>query len=279
MPATRRVSFRLNGTAFKMHSRLTFPFAFVLIFVSTAMAHPAEFISKDYFANSIADKEIVIRSKRNVIATAEAAVEVFDRGVSAANNALDLYNKIYDQVMPWKKLEEALKVLDERRDDYSVESGSLLGVIKTLIMNALDQYFQSTQVIFEWCGVAVELLRDYLELFDKIDESTFNNQKAILIEVLSDGITKMEQAQKNLGESSSSFNDASGKLASLNVRLTHEFDSKSEYFKQKRSELERNAGTPIFLVTQGFFCLFSDKGFAKCLRGMYAIEYYLIVNV
>lgn len=170
-------------------------------------------------------------------------------------------------------------MLDERRGDYSVESASLLGEIKTLIMNALDQYFQSTQAIFEWCGLASELLTDYLELFNQIDESTFNNQKEIMIEVLSEGITKMEQAQKNLGESSSSFNDASGKLSSLNARLSHKFDSKSEYFEQKKTELEKSAGNNLFMYTQApFLCLVAEGEFTPCMIGMYIIVHKNIVR-
>lgn len=55
--------------------------------------------------------------------------------------------------------------------------------------------------------------------------------------MLEEGMAKMNEAQKELQSSSSSFNDAAGKLTSLNIRLEAEFDSKSDFYKQKVTTL------------------------------------------
>ncbi len=51
----------------------------------------------------------------------------------------------------------------------------------------------------------------------------------ILIKVLDDGITKLNEAQKSLLVSSQSFNNASGKLLALDSQLTNDFSEKSSF--------------------------------------------------
>ena len=67
----------------------------------------------------------------------------------------------------------------------------------------------------------------YILLFDEYNEKKASAQKDILIKVLDDGITKLNEAQKSLLVSSQSFNNAStGKLLALDSQLTNDFQKK-----------------------------------------------------
>lgn len=72
---------------------------------------------------------------------AKDVINTIKDGIDVANEALDLYNRVLDQVVPWKKFEEAMTELDKYRSDYSKESGDLLGEIKTFMMNGKEQHF------------------------------------------------------------------------------------------------------------------------------------------
>lgn len=151
---------------------------------------------------------------------------------------MDLYNKILDKIVPWAELNQTITKLDKYRSDYSKEAAALIGEVKTLMMDGMDAYFRATQSVYEWCGLAIKLLNTYTTLFKgKMNQSKFNAQRVLLLKVLEDGIKKMENGQKQLGDSSSSFNNAAGKLTSLNHRLATDFNQNSEYYQSQISRI------------------------------------------
>ncbi len=80
----------------------------------------------------------------NEFETAKTAIETADK-------ALDLYNKVLDQLIPWKTFEETIKELTRYKDEYSQKSSTLVGEVKTLLLDCQDKYFESTQSVYEWC--------------------------------------------------------------------------------------------------------------------------------
>lgn len=76
-----------------------------------------------------------------------------------------------------------------------------------------------------WCCDAIA--RSVYFSFDEYNEKKASAQKDILIKVLDDGITKLNEAQKSLLVSSQSFNNASGKLLALDSQLTNDFSEKA----------------------------------------------------
>lgn len=78
-------------------------------------------------------------------------------------------------------------------------------------------------------------------LFDEYNEKKASAQKDILIKVLDDGITKLNEAQKSLLVSSQSFNNASGKLLALDSQLTNDFSEKSSYFQSQVDKIRKEA--------------------------------------
>ena len=200
---------------------------------------------------------------------AQAAANTAKTAISTAKDALDLYNKVLDQLIPWGTFEETIKELTRYQDEYSKESSKLVGEVKTLLMTSQDKYFESTQSIYEWCGVSVQLLKAYLTLFEKFDERKAEAQKAILLKVLGDGIKKMEDSQKALAGSSTSFNEAAGKLLSLNSQLASDFSEKSDYYNNQVDKLRKQAygGAAAGVVGGPFGLIISYSIAAGVLEG------------
>lgn len=140
---------------------------------------------------------------------ADKTVEVVKNAIETADGALDLYNKYLDQVIPWKTFDETIKELSRFKQEYSQAASVLVGDIKTLLMDSQDKYFEATQMGYEWCGIATQLLNIYTLLFNEYNEKKTSAQKYILIKVLDDGISKLRKAQISLQASSQSFNNVS----------------------------------------------------------------------
>lgn len=185
------------------------------------------------------ESNVSIYSNTFVIpAAVKAGLEVAKEGIDTLDKGIDLYNKILDKVVPWSELNQTITKLDKYRSDYSKEAAALIGEIKTKMMDGMDAYFRATQSVYEWCGLAVRLLTTYTTLFKgQMNQGKFNAQRTLLLKVLDDGIKKMTDGQKQLGDSSSSFNVAAGKLTSLNHRLATDFSQNSEYFQSQISRI------------------------------------------
>lgn len=168
-------------------------------------------------------------------------IQMTKGGVEAMNNALGLYNKVLDQIIPWKTFEDTVKELDRYSSEYSSESAQLVSEIKSLMNNAHDSYHGATQYIYEWCSSTIQFLGNYRQLFDKRPSNAYEQLKAILIQVLDNGTKKMDAAQTKLLQSSASFNNAAGKLTTLHSRFTNEFDSKSSYYQGKVNQIRTEA--------------------------------------
>ncbi|MBP8813134.1 MAG: hemolysin E [Laribacter sp.] len=170
----------------------------------------------------------------NEFETAKTAIETADK-------ALDLYNKVLDQLIPWKTFEETIKELTRYKDEYSQKSSTLVGEVKTLLLDCQDKYFESTQSVYEWCGVSGQLLTAYLKLFEEPNEKKAEAQKAILIKVLDEGILKMKASMDCLGRCSSSFNAAAGKLLALESQLSNDFNEESSFFQGQVDKVRKEA--------------------------------------
>lgn len=183
------------------------------------------------------------------------------------DKALEMYNKVFDKIVPWSELNRTISKLDEYRDDYSKEAAALLGEIKTKMMNGMDAYHRSVQSIYEWCGFTLKTLKMYKKLFENKSrsvDSIYNTTRKLLLKTLTNGIDKMEKAKEALDDSSRSFNESAGKLTSLNGRLKSDFDKNSEYYQ---SQITR-----IRAVAYGTGAAFGLFGI-----GMYSMNMFSIV--
>lgn len=199
----------------------------------------------------------------------KAVVEITKESIETIKSALELYNKVLDQIIPWKTYEETCKELDRYREDYSNESAELVGQVKTLIKNAEDNYFISTQSIYEWCSLAERLLVIYLDLFKNRTAKTYEAQKALLLKVLDDGLKKMSDGQAQLEQCSMNFNNVAGKLTTLQSRLVNDFDAKSSYFQGKVNKLREEAygGAAVGILAGPFGLIISYSIAAGVVEG------------
>lgn len=169
------------------------------------------------------------------------AIQMTKGGIEAMNNALGLYNKVLDQIIPWKAFQDTVRELDRYSSDYTAESARLVHEIKILMNDAHDSYNGATQCIYEWCTLAKQFLGNYRQLFEKRPSNAYDQMKALLIQVLDNGTVKMSAGQTKLQQSSMNFNNASGKLTTLHSRFTNEFDSKSSYYAGKVAQIRKEA--------------------------------------
>ncbi|KAJ6643445.1 Hemolysin E [Pseudolycoriella hygida] len=194
-------------------------------------------------------------------AAIKEVIEITKEGIETINKALNLYNKVLDQIVPWETYEQTVKELDRFRSDYSNESAQLVGEVKTLIKNAEDNCFSETQSIYEWCSLTTWLLKTYLDLFEKCTSKTYEAQRALLVKVLEDGLTKMSAGQSKLEQCSINFNNVAEKLTILNSTLSNDFDTKSSYFQGQvdkiRLETYLRAGSGFVLDPFGAIISYS----------------------
>lgn len=164
-------------------------------------------------------------------------VQITKNGIDALDKALGLYNRQLDHNVPWKMYEETLDELDRHLADYSNDSGHLVGEVKTLIRHAHDSYRSASQNVYDFCGPVKMLLANYLQLFEKPTRDTYEELRAIFIQVLDHGMTKMTAGQVMLERCSMNFKNVAGKVTTLRRQLNIEFDCKSSFFQAKINQM------------------------------------------
>lgn len=171
--------------------------------------------------------------------TPAESVKLIKDAIETADQALDLYNKVLDQIIPWGTFEETIARIAQYRDDYSIEAAMLVGKVTTLLGNSQDSYFEAVDKVYQWCDVAVVVLPAYVNALS--DPDTASKQKDLLLKVLQVGAQDINAGVTKLEEASRSFNDADGELTVLYKRLDEDFDQQSGYFKQQVDKIRKEA--------------------------------------
>jgi len=175
-------------------------------------------------------------------ASAVAVVDTADKAIKAADQALDLYNKMVDQVIPWNEFKSTMEALEANQKQYSNQAAVIVGEVQTLLLNSNDAYDSSTQSVYRWCKMSAPVLTQKLSLFAIIgDPNIAEAQKILLMKVLDEGENAMRIAIANLEKSKSSFNTASGQLTTLKTVLDNDFAQGSSYYDAKISEVRIKA--------------------------------------
>lgn len=175
-------------------------------------------------------------------------MEVAKEGIDAPDKIADSYNTILDNVVPLKQI---FSKVNQYQSDYSKEANALVTDANAKVTDGLTESFKARYKAWEICAAAIPLLTTYNHLLDSpMDQGIFSMVRTILINVLNIGIQKLEDGQKDLADSSASFDAAAGKLMPLNTRLESDFSENSEYFKTQianiRKTLQRGI-RPFFL--------------------------------
>lgn len=175
-------------------------------------------------------------------------IQTANKALKTSEDAIKLYSNVLDRVVPWKAFQQTLTKLDRYKEYYSPQSTQLIGEIKTLMNDGIDAYHRASKFVFKWSDVVIPLLSTYVELFNEHTVDKAHTQKDLLVEVLTEGLIEMKAAQQAIAESSISFNQATGKLTTLNSRFQVEFNEESEFFQSTIDKLYLGyyVGTAIF---------------------------------
>lgn len=170
--------------------------------------------------------------KTSVLLDAKAAIQVAKKSTATANEILDLYGGV-DTRVPWTEFKKILPVFDKYSNDYSAKSAFLVGNIKTNIMNAIDEYFESSRHISEHCSLVMPLLKAYAQLFSDYSASKAKTQNLLLQKVLGDGVQRTKLAQNELEKISTNLHSADNTLSKLFKQFDVDYDEDSDFFKTK----------------------------------------------
>lgn len=160
--------------------------------------------------------------------------------IKTTDAVLNLYNQIVDQIGQTEEFKQ---------------TASYIGELKTSIINGIDVYSKTPKTVFEWCDTATSLLTTYLDQ----KATAASTQKQILIKSLDDGETIMRSAQHGFHASSSSFNDAVGKLLTVENQLANHYHEnhtlfESETMKKLVADMKEKIAS-IGEFFDGFFCI------------------------
>lgn len=172
-------------------------------------------------------------------------VKTATKAIKTVDDAIRLYSKVLDRVVPWKAFNETLIKLDKYKERYSKNSAALIGEIKALMKDGIDAYYRASEFIFSWSNAAIPLLITYVKLFDDHTAEKADIQNKLLIEMLGKGVTELQAAQAAISESSMRFNIATGKLTTLNSRFQVDSDEQSEFFRSKVDEIRSLHGKSL----------------------------------
>lgn len=124
--------------------------------------------------------------------------------------------------------------------------------MKTRIIIGIDIMTQASQTIYKWCDSVKPLL-----ITPAAEEPTQNSH---LMEMLDEGIKKMNLAQTELGNSFLIFNVATGKLISLEYRFENELQANSKHLQTKTSQNIINDFKEKLTLTEKFYNDLKAKG-------------------
>ncbi len=152
--------------------------------------------------------------------------------LDTAINKMKALEKISESArVPYKELNDAITELESHCSNLSLTIGTLIGEIKTLALSAVSNHRICTRQINTWCGKASDLLQIYLDLSKDhpYDADSVQIQRKTLAKVLADGMQEMGQALQKFEASFFSFDQATGKLATLESALGNEINGKVKW--------------------------------------------------
>lgn len=157
---------------------------------------------------------------------AKLVLTTINEAVNATNEALNVYDKLIENVIPWDRFKVNLDEMEKLSDDVSTETGLFFGQIKTDMLDGFDGYFHASSKIYEWVSLVESHMKLYVKLFDNHDAQRAETQKVFLIKMLENGIAQLTEAVAELGKSSQDFKSVRDKLLALRRKFGPKFDGK-----------------------------------------------------
>lgn len=137
--------------------------------------------------------------------------ELFTQAMDKMESTFQHYNRDLDHTIPWKTLKSSLSSINLQYDFHSPNATDFLKTIREKVSSGSHQYFQSASIMYEWATFASTALTIYLEI---IDSDNYNGTD-LIIDVLDQGIKKMNETIPLLEGVYGEFSDASNNLELL----------------------------------------------------------------
>lgn len=163
------------------------------------------------------------------------AFDIAKMSMVGARKVLYVYEQKLDTVIPWDKFNEIANALEAGRGRYSRTAGRLVDNIKTSLLNSESNYFTATESIYNWCGESISRLQRYIYLFNDYDENRAEGQKELLMDVLDNGLEKMNESLTHINQSIYNFNE----LNSMSNQLELEFKSEIQKMEEEIARVRR----------------------------------------
>lgn len=164
--------------------------------------------------------------------------------IHTVSEVLDLYDSI-DKNMPVQEFKQIMPDFEKHTKDYSEKSATLVGDIKTDIMDAIDAYYHASRHISEWSSLMMPLLRTHLKLFSDYSAVKAKAQNRLLQKLLDDGVERTSVAQEELDKIYANLDAADRTLQKLSTQLEFEFDEGSELFQKRLARMNRKISDKI----------------------------------
>jgi len=192
------------------------------------------------------------------VLAAKEVIVIAEKAIKAGTNAIDLYNKMVDQVIPWKLLRvtKIISDLKANKEQYSTDAAAIVEEVQTLLMNSKDSYASSTGTVYRYCQKAVQPLQRFNALFENMSDPLAGSlaaaaQLILFKEFLKQVHLAMDTAIKELEKSNESFNKAAGRITTLDARLKLDFAKGSTYYDNAVAKLRTEAYAGAALGTVG----------------------------
>lgn len=162
-------------------------------------------------------------------------IELVKTTIQTSDAVSNLFNEIMNQIGSIDSLKQI---------------ATIIGDIKTHLMDGIDVYERTPKPIFEWCDTVTSLLTTYK---DQIATGA-STKRDTLIHTLDGGDKIMNGAQNDLHKSSVAFNQAAGKLTTLENRLANDLDENDNQSFVKLIAALKEKVASIREFFEGFIC-------------------------
>lgn len=137
----------------------------------------------------------------------------------------------------WAEFNKSLKEIENLREKHRAESALVIADIETQIKGAGTTYSKESQNVREWVDSVESKLSIYMHTRMKT-----TTQLKIIVKSLTDGLTKLNEAQQHLDKSLMDFNPLALNMQTSITQYDREFKEKDRSFRSKLKIMRASNG-------------------------------------
>lgn len=175
--------------------------------------------------------------------------DAFSEATDQMLATFQIYNRDIDQSIPWKRLLSDLSSINLKYEYHSSTAMNLLKKIRDEVTAGVNNYYESSSKMYEWAAYASSSLNIYLQILD----STQYNGTDFIVNVLDDGIAKINASIPLLEQVSRNFRTASNDLESMSQEFASTKIQKTDEYQNKQSQIRLHGyvggGTAVLVLS------------------------------